>query len=113
MFYFIPNAFFIISKAFLSIPFGSSQPLKQLRYVITVIQQEYINIVVSHLNKSCFISIFMKLQKVKAREYKGKPIYKYIIVIPPKDIDELGWMEGIHLEGTIIKDKGYFLFVKN
>ena len=55
----------------------------------------------------------MKLQKHKAREYKGKPIYKYTIVIPPKDIKELGWKEGIELEGTITKDKGYFLFVKN
>jgi len=51
----------------------------------------------------------MKLQKVKAREYKGKPIYKYMIVIPPQDIKELGWKEGIRLEGAIVKDKGYFL----
>jgi len=51
----------------------------------------------------------MKLQKVKARIYKGKPIYKYIIVIPPKNIKELDWKEGIELEGTVIKDKGYFL----
>lgn len=55
---------------------------------------------------------FMKLQKVKAREYKGKLIYKYMIVIPPKDIEELGWKEGIELEGTTIKDKGYFLVIK-
>ncbi len=54
----------------------------------------------------------MKLQKVKAREYKGKPIYKYIIVIPPKDIEELGWKEGNELDGIIIKDKGYFLTKK-
>jgi len=54
----------------------------------------------------------MKLQKVKAREYKSKPIYKYMIVIPPKDIEELGWKEGIELEGTAIRDKGYFLSVK-
>ena len=51
----------------------------------------------------------MKLQKVKAREYKGKPIYKYIIVIPPKDIEELGWKEGIELNGTPLDNKGYFL----
>ena len=54
----------------------------------------------------------MRLQKVKAREYKSKPIYKYIIVIPPRDIEKLGWKEGIELEGTAIKDKGYFLTVK-
>ena len=51
----------------------------------------------------------MKLQKVKAREYKGKPIYKYMIVIPPKDIETIGWKEGISLEGTVVKDKGYFI----
>ena len=55
----------------------------------------------------------MKLQKVKAREYKGKTIYKYMIVIPPKDIEQLGWREGIELDSTVIKEKGYFLFVKN
>lgn len=54
----------------------------------------------------------MILQKVKAREYKGKPIYKYIITVPPQDIKELGWNEGIELEGTSIKDKGYFLYKK-
>ena len=55
----------------------------------------------------------MILQKVKAREYKGKPIYKYMIVIPPKDIEQLGWKEGIKLDGTVIKEKGYFLSVKD
>jgi bifunctional DNA-binding transcriptional regulator/antitoxin component of YhaV-PrlF toxin-antitoxin module len=42
-----------------------------------------------------------------------KTIYKYVIVIPPKDIEELRWKEGIELEGNVIKDKGYFLFAKN
>lgn len=65
-----------------------------------------------HLNKREVISIFMKLQKQKARKYKGKTIFKYIIVIPPKDIENLGWEEGIELEGTVIKDKGYFLSSK-
>ena len=64
---------------------------------------------VSHLNKGFVISIYMKLQKVKAREYKEKPIYKYIIVIPPKDIEELDWKEGDELDGIVIRDKGYFL----
>jgi hypothetical protein len=54
----------------------------------------------------------MKLQKQKAREYKGKPIHKYVIVIPPKDIEELEWNEGIDLEGVPIKGKGYFLSIK-
>jgi len=56
---------------------------------------------------------FMKLQKQKAREYKNKPIYKYVIVIPPRDIEELGWKEGNELEGTVIKNKGYFIVKKN
>lgn len=51
----------------------------------------------------------MILQRQKAREYKGKTIYKYVIVIPPKDIEELGWNEGIELEGIIVKEKGYFI----
>ena len=54
----------------------------------------------------------MKLQRVKAREYKGKPIYKWIIVIPPKDIDILGWKHGIELEGSPLKNNGYFLYEK-
>ena len=54
----------------------------------------------------------MKLQKHKAREYKSKPIYKYTIVVPPRDIKELEWKEGMELEGTIIKNKGYFLSEK-
>jgi len=54
----------------------------------------------------------MKLQKVRAREYKGKTIYKYMIVIPPKDIEQLGWKEGIELDGTAIKSKGYFITKK-
>ncbi len=54
----------------------------------------------------------MKLQKQTARKYKGKAIYKYVIVIPPKDIEELGWKEGIELDVRVVKDKGYFLFPK-
>ena len=54
----------------------------------------------------------MILQKQKAREYKGKPIHKYVIVIPPKDIEELGWKEGIELNGTIVDNKGYFISKK-
>ena len=58
------------------------------------------------------IHVIMKLQRQKARKYKGKTIYKYIIVIPPKDIRDLGWKEGMELDGTVVKDKGYFLYPK-
>jgi len=54
----------------------------------------------------------MKLQKVKAREYKGKAIYKYMIVIPPRDIEQLGWKEGMELQGSIIQNKLYLLSQK-
>ena len=54
----------------------------------------------------------MRLQKVKAREYKGKPIYKWIIVIPPKDIKELGWTERMELKGTVIESNVYILTKK-
>jgi len=68
---------------------------------------------VPHLNRFNTILLIMQLQKQKAREYKGKPIYKYTIVVPPQDIKELGWKEGNELEGTIIKNKGYFLSKKD
>ena len=55
----------------------------------------------------------MKLQKQKAYNYKGKTNYKYAIMIPQKDIEQLGWDKGIELEGTVVKDKGYFLFLKS
>ena len=71
---------------------------------------QYINIVVSHLYSGTKITyIRMILQKQKAREYKGDTIYKWVIVIPPKDIEELGWKEGQKLKGTVIKNNGYFI----
>ena len=74
------------------------------------ISVEYIKIVVSHLYSGTKITdIAMILQKQKAREYKGKSIYKYVIVIPPKDVEELGWKEGQGLKGIVINNKGYFL----
>jgi len=54
----------------------------------------------------------MILQRQKARKYKDKIIYKYVIVIPPKDIEGLGWTEGQNLEGIQIKNSGYLLIKK-
>lgn len=54
----------------------------------------------------------MKLQRQKAREYKNKPIYKWVIVIPPADIEKLGWEPQDELIGTVINSKGYFLSLK-
>lgn len=53
----------------------------------------------------------MRLQRQKAREYKGKSIYKYLIVVPPKYIEELGWSEGQNITGTPINKKGLFLSI--
>ena len=47
----------------------------------------------------------MKLQRQKAREYKGKSIYKWVVVIPPDDIKKLGWKEGMNLSGEILNMK--------
>ena len=43
----------------------------------------------------------MHLQKQQSRIYKGKVYPKYLIVIPPKDIERLGWDEHDELESTI------------
>ena len=45
----------------------------------------------------------MKLQKRLSRIYKGKKYYKYILVIPEKDIRESGFKEGDELNS---KTKG-------
>jgi bifunctional DNA-binding transcriptional regulator/antitoxin component of YhaV-PrlF toxin-antitoxin module len=47
----------------------------------------------------------MQLQKQNSRVYKGKEYSKYVIVIPPKDVERLGWNEKDELELTIDKDK--------
>lgn len=66
-----------------------------------------------HINMRKVILSSMKLQKHKAREYKGKSIYKYTIIVPPQHIKELGWEEGIELVGTPVADKGYFITSKS
>ncbi len=55
---------------------------------------------------------FMIIQKAKAYEYKGKTKYKYTIVVPEKDMEKLGWDKGTELKGTVVENKGYFLFSK-
>ena len=51
----------------------------------------------------------MKLQRQKAREYKGESIYKWVIVIPPEDIKKLGWKEGDQLSGVVKLPDRYIL----
>ena len=67
---------------------------------------------VPYLYSGILLQFFMIIQKAKAYEYKGKTKYKYTIVVPEKDIEKLGWDKGTKLNGTIIKDNGYFLSVK-
>lgn len=67
---------------------------------------------VPYLYSSNLLPFFMIIQKAKAYEYKGKTKYKYTIVVPPKDMEKLGWNKGTKLEGTIVKDSGYFLSPK-
>lgn len=40
----------------------------------------------------------MRLQKQKTRELKGKEYFRWAVVIPPEEIEELGWAEGVELE---------------
>jgi bifunctional DNA-binding transcriptional regulator/antitoxin component of YhaV-PrlF toxin-antitoxin module len=43
----------------------------------------------------------MQLQKQSSRVYKGKEYPKYLIVIPPKNVETLGWNEQDELESNI------------
>jgi len=45
----------------------------------------------------------MRLQKQKTREVKGREYYRWTVVIPPKEVTELGWKEGAELE-VVVKD---------
>lgn len=47
----------------------------------------------------------MKLQKQLSRKAKGKSYPKYVMTIPPKDIEELGWQKGMELEVCIKENK--------
>jgi len=45
----------------------------------------------------------MKLQRHLAREVGGKEYYKWVITIPPKHVEALGWKEGDELESRVNK----------
>jgi hypothetical protein len=40
----------------------------------------------------------MRLQKQKTREVKGKEYFRWTVVIPPSEVGDLGWKEGMQLE---------------
>lgn len=43
----------------------------------------------------------MKLQKQLSRKYGNKEYPKWVIVVPPKKINVLGWSEGERLESEV------------
>jgi hypothetical protein len=46
----------------------------------------------------------MRLQK-HSLKMKGKDYFKYVVIIPSKQIKELGWIEGMNLESIISDGK--------
>ena len=43
----------------------------------------------------------MKLQKQLSRKIEEKEYPKYVVTLPPKSIEEVGWKEGIDLEAIV------------
>ena len=43
----------------------------------------------------------MKLQKQLSRKYGNKEYPKWVIIVPPKQIDALQWKEGEYLESDV------------
>lgn len=43
----------------------------------------------------------MKLQKQLSRRVDNKEYPKYVVTIPPKDIEKVGWREGEELRAEI------------
>lgn len=53
----------------------------------------------------------MKLQKQLSRKVKGKEYPKYVITIPPKKVEEIGWKEGTELV-AVVKNSQLILSMK-
>jgi len=43
----------------------------------------------------------MRLHKVVNRVYEGTVYYRWVLSVSPKDIRELGWVDGQELEATV------------
>ncbi|MFA5365698.1 MAG: AbrB/MazE/SpoVT family DNA-binding domain-containing protein [Candidatus Bathyarchaeia archaeon] len=43
----------------------------------------------------------MKLQKQLSRKVDDRVYPKYVVTIPPKEIEKVGWKEGIELEAVV------------
>jgi hypothetical protein len=49
--------------------------------------------------------IGVRLQRHKTRRVKGKDYFRWMVVIPPKSVEELGWKEGMELETRMKKGR--------
>lgn len=47
----------------------------------------------------------MKLQKQLSRKAEGKEYAKWVIVVPPSKVEELGWKEGEDLKVVVKGEK--------
>ena len=47
----------------------------------------------------------MKLQKQLSRRVDGKEYPKYVVTVAPKDVEKLGWKEGLELNAYIDNGK--------
>jgi len=65
----------------------------------------YINVSPPKIYKVVIILCFMKVLKVKSREYKNKQYYKYRINISSEILEKSGFKEGDELEAETIKGK--------
>ena len=61
----------------------------------------YINLSPPNIYKVAVTYDFMKLMKVKSREYKRKTYHKYRINIPEKIIKKLGFKAGDELKADV------------
>lgn len=43
----------------------------------------------------------MRIHKVVNRVYEGTTYYRWVLSVPPRDVRELGWVDGQELEATV------------
>jgi antitoxin component of MazEF toxin-antitoxin module len=43
----------------------------------------------------------MRIHKAVNRVYRGKVYYRWLVSIPPRNLRELGWTDGLELEATV------------
>ncbi len=61
----------------------------------------YLSLSTPNIYKVVVTYDFMKLMKVKSREYKGKTYHKYRINLPEKIIKKLGFKAGDELKADV------------